>query len=50
MAEAEHFEVSSSRERSSATPMVSLRGVNKHFGDLHVLKDINSTCSAARWW
>ena len=32
---------SSSRERSSATPMVSLRGVNKHFGDLHVLKDID---------
>src|SRR3954466_8836684 len=23
------------------TPMVSIKGVNKHFGDLHVLKDIN---------
>jgi glutamate transport system ATP-binding protein len=34
-------EVSSLRERSSATPMVSLRGVNKHFGALHVLKDID---------
>ena len=22
-------------------PMISMRGVNKHFGDLHVLKDIN---------
>jgi glutamate transport system ATP-binding protein len=27
-------------EESTATPMVSLRGVNKHFGELHVLKDI----------
>jgi glutamate transport system ATP-binding protein len=34
-------EVSSLRERSSATPMVSLSGVNKHFGALHVLKDID---------
>jgi glutamate transport system ATP-binding protein len=34
-------EVSSLRERSSAAPMVSLRGVNKHFGALHVLKDID---------
>jgi glutamate transport system ATP-binding protein len=25
----------------SSTPMVSLRGVNKHFGALHVLKDID---------
>jgi glutamate transport system ATP-binding protein len=33
--------VSSSRDRSSAAPMVSLRGVNKHFGALHVLKDID---------
>jgi glutamate transport system ATP-binding protein len=24
-----------------AVPMLSIRGVNKHFGDLHVLKDIN---------
>jgi len=24
-----------------STPMVSIKGVNKHFGDLHVLKDIN---------
>jgi glutamate transport system ATP-binding protein len=39
MADAE--EVSSSRERSSAAPMVSLRGVNKHFSALHVLKDID---------
>jgi glutamate transport system ATP-binding protein len=36
---AEAVSVSSSRERSSA-PMVSLHGVNKHFGALHVLKDI----------
>jgi glutamate transport system ATP-binding protein len=28
-------------DAESATPMVSLRGVNKHFGALHVLKDIN---------
>jgi glutamate transport system ATP-binding protein len=26
---------------SPSTPMVSLQGVNKHFGALHVLKDIN---------
>ncbi|WP_143180298.1 amino acid ABC transporter ATP-binding protein [Bowdeniella nasicola] len=26
---------------TSATPLVALRDVNKHFGDLHVLKDIN---------
>jgi len=26
---------------ADASSMVSLRGVNKHFGDLHVLKDIN---------
>lgn len=26
---------------SSAPPLVSLKNVNKHFGDLHVLKDIN---------
>jgi glutamate transport system ATP-binding protein len=26
---------------AASTPMVSLRGVNKHFGALHVLKDIN---------
>ncbi len=26
---------------STSTPMVSLRGVNKHFGALHVLKDID---------
>src|SRR5512135_993240 len=25
----------------ATTPMVSLRGVNKHFGDLHVLRDID---------
>ena len=24
-----------------AVPMISITGVNKHFGDLHVLKDIN---------
>lgn len=26
---------------NSGNPLVCLRGVNKHFGDLHVLKDIN---------
>ncbi|BCI82004.1 arginine ABC transporter ATP-binding protein [Mycolicibacterium sp. TY66] len=26
---------------SPATPMISVKGVNKHFGALHVLKDIN---------
>lgn len=26
-----------------AVPMISMQGVNKHFGDLHVLKDINLT-------
>ncbi len=26
---------------AASPPMVSLRGVNKHFGDLHVLKDID---------
>lgn len=28
-------------EPASATPMISISGVNKHFGALHVLKDIN---------
>jgi glutamate transport system ATP-binding protein len=28
-------------DAASATPMVSLRDVNKHFGALHVLKDVN---------
>ncbi|PIB73170.1 amino acid ABC transporter ATP-binding protein [Mycolicibacterium brumae] len=28
-------------EDNGAVPMISIRGVNKHFGDLHVLKDIN---------
>lgn len=28
-------------EPSTATPMISVKGVNKHFGALHVLKDIN---------
>ncbi|BCI52819.1 arginine ABC transporter ATP-binding protein [Mycolicibacterium litorale] len=28
---------------SKAVPMISMREVNKHFGDLHVLKDINLT-------
>jgi glutamate transport system ATP-binding protein len=27
--------------RSGDQPMISIKGVNKHFGDLHVLKDIN---------
>lgn len=27
--------------RSGGEPMISIKGVNKHFGDLHVLKDIN---------
>ncbi len=26
---------------AQATPMISMKAVNKHFGDLHVLKDIN---------
>src|ERR1700758_1336204 len=28
-------------DAASATPMVSLRDVNKHFGALHVLRDVN---------
>ena len=28
-------------ESSGGVPMISIQGVNKHFGDLHVLKDIN---------
>jgi glutamate transport system ATP-binding protein len=28
-------------ENSGGVPMISIQGVNKHFGDLHVLKDIN---------
>ncbi len=28
-------------ETTPATPMISVKGVNKHFGALHVLKDIN---------
>ncbi len=31
------------RRSSSGTPLVVLKDVNKHFGDLHVLKDINLT-------
>ena len=27
--------------RDGEKPMISIQGVNKHFGDLHVLKDIN---------
>ncbi|WP_299166113.1 amino acid ABC transporter ATP-binding protein [uncultured Arthrobacter sp.] len=30
-----------SSSNSSAKPLVSLKNVNKHFGELHVLKDIN---------
>ncbi|MDF9277049.1 amino acid ABC transporter ATP-binding protein [Arthrobacter sp. EH-1B-1] len=30
-----------SASNSSAQPLVSLKNVNKHFGELHVLKDIN---------
>jgi glutamate transport system ATP-binding protein len=30
---------------AAATPLLELRGVNKHFGKLHVLKDINLTVS-----
>ena len=26
---------------STTVPMISIKGVNKHFGSLHVLKDIN---------
>src|SRR5680860_1874269 len=32
---------SDSSDASSAAPLVSLSGVNKWFGDLHVLQDIN---------
>jgi glutamate transport system ATP-binding protein len=28
-------------ERSGEKPMISIKGVDKHFGELHVLKDIN---------
>jgi glutamate transport system ATP-binding protein len=28
-------------ESSGGVPMISIQGVNKHFGDLHVLKDVN---------
>lgn len=33
----------SSRRGASGRPLVELKGVNKHFGDLHVLKDIDLT-------
>ena len=29
------------QETSGATPVIELRDVNKHYGDLHVLKDVN---------
>ncbi|GGK72176.1 arginine ABC transporter ATP-binding protein [Planomonospora parontospora subsp. parontospora] len=32
-------------ENGDATPLVVLEGVNKHFGSLHVLRDINLTIS-----
>jgi glutamate transport system ATP-binding protein len=32
---------SASMESASAVPMISMKSVDKHFGDLHVLKDIN---------
>jgi glutamate transport system ATP-binding protein len=32
----------------TGVPMVSIKGVNKHFGDLHVLKDINLDVESAR--
>ncbi|MGB0436994.1 MAG: amino acid ABC transporter ATP-binding protein, partial [Mycobacterium sp.] len=28
-------------ESAPAVPMISVKSVDKHFGDLHVLKDIN---------
>ncbi|MDO5724218.1 MAG: amino acid ABC transporter ATP-binding protein [Flaviflexus sp.] len=31
---------------NSGTPLVAMRSVNKHFGDLHVLKDINLEIAA----
>ena len=33
---------------ASGEPLVVLDGVNKYFGDLHVLKDIDLTVTAAR--
>ncbi|MDT7758330.1 MAG: glutamate transport system ATP-binding protein, partial [Mycobacterium sp.] len=30
-----------SEPTSTSQPMISMTAVNKHFGDLHVLKDIN---------
>lgn len=39
--EADRTARDASSKRTAETPMVSMRGVNKHFGALHVLKDIN---------
>ena len=38
------------RDDVTKQPLVVMDGVNKHFGDLHVLKDINLTVNAGVRW
>jgi glutamate transport system ATP-binding protein len=42
-AQDDHPSTSTSSEAALGEPLVELRGVNKHFGDLHVLRDIDLT-------
>ena len=41
---------STPRRRGSDDALVVLDKVDKHFGELHVLRDINLRSSAARSW
>ena len=42
--------VAQEAEGTSDGPLVNLEDVNKYFGELHVLKDIDLTVPAARSW
>jgi glutamate transport system ATP-binding protein len=39
--ETDQSEADASKSTPTSAPMISIKGVNKHFGSLHVLKDIN---------
>jgi glutamate transport system ATP-binding protein len=39
--ETDQSEADASKPTPTSAPMISMKGVNKHFGSLHVLKDIN---------
>ena len=35
---------------AATPPMIRMQAVDKHFGPLHVLQDIDLEVDAARWW